>query len=68
MEIHDIVQEAVTKTIRKKKKCKKAMWLSYEVLQIPEKRREAKAREKGKGISNWMQSTREYQGEIRRPS
>ena len=68
MEIHDIVQEAVTKTIRKKKKCKKAKWLSYEVLQIPEKRREAKAREKGKGISNWMQSTREYQGEIRRPS
>ena len=52
----------------KKKKCKKAKWLSDEVLQIPEKRREAKAREKGKGISNWMQSTREYQGEIRRPS
>ena len=68
MEIHDIVQEAVTKTILKKKKCKKAKWLSYEVLQIPEKRREAKAREKGKGISNWIQSTREYQGEIRRPS
>ena len=68
MEIHDIVQEAVTKTKLKKKKCKKAKWLSDEVLQIPEKRREAKAREKGKGISNWMQSTREYQGEIRRPS
>ena len=68
MEIHDIVQEAVTKTKLKKKKCKKAKWLSDEVLQIPEKRREAQAREKGKGISNWMQSTREYQGEIRRPS
>ena len=68
MEIHDIVQEAVTKTKLKKKKCKKAKWLSDEVLQIPEKRREAKARGKGKGISNWMQSTREYQGEIRRPS
>ena len=66
--VHNIVQEAVTKTILKKKKCKKAKWLSYEVLQIPEKRREAKAREKGKGISNWIQSTREYQGEIRRPS
>ena len=68
MEIHGIVQEAVTKTILKKKKSKKAKWLSDEVLQIPEKRREAKAREKGKGISSWMQSTREYQEEIRRPS
>ena len=67
MEIHGIVQEAVTKTILKKKKSK-AKWLSDEVLQIPEKRREAKAREKGKGISSWMQSTREYQEEIRRPS
>ena len=67
MEIHGIVQEAVTKTILKKKKSK-AKWLSDEVLQIPEKRREAKAREKGKGISSWMQSIREYQEEIRRPS
>ena len=42
MEVHDIVQEAVIKTIPKKKKCKKAK-LSEEALQIPEKRREAKA-------------------------
>ena len=42
MEIHDIVQEAVIKTIPKKKKCKKAKWLSDEALQIAEKRREAK--------------------------
>ena len=42
----------MTKTKLKKKKCKKAKWLSDEVLQIPEKRREAKAREKGKGILN----------------
>ena len=45
MEVHDIVQEAGIKTIRKKKKCKKAKWLSEEALQIAEKRREAKGRE-----------------------
>ena len=44
MEIHDIVQEAVIKTIHKKKKCKKAKWLSDKALQIAEKRREAKAK------------------------
>ena len=38
MEVHEIVQEAVTKTISKKKKCKKAKWLSEEALQIAEKR------------------------------
>ena len=38
MEIRDIVQEAVVKTIPKKKKCKKAKWLSDEALQIAEKR------------------------------
>ena len=40
MEVLDIVKEAVIKTILKKKKCKKAKWLSEEVLQIAEKRRE----------------------------
>ena len=44
-EIHDIVQEAV-KTIPKRKKCKKAKWLSEEGLQIAEKRREAKGKGK----------------------
>ena len=44
MEVHDIVQEAGIKTIPKKKKCKKAKWLSQEALQIGEKRREAKAK------------------------
>ena len=39
-EVHNIVQEAVTKTIAKKKKCKKAKWLSEEALQIAEKRNE----------------------------
>ena len=43
-EIHDIIQEAVIKTIPKKKKCKRAKWLSGEVLQIAEKRREAKGK------------------------
>ena len=38
-EVHDIIQEAVIKTIPKKKKCKKAKWLSDEILQIAEKRR-----------------------------
>ena len=37
-EFHNIVQEAVTKTIPKKKKCKKAKWLSEKALQIAEKR------------------------------
>ena len=44
MEVHNIVQEAVTKTISNKKKCKKAKWLSEEALQIAEKRREAKCK------------------------
>ena len=44
MEVHDIVQEAVIKTIPKKKKCKKAKWLSEEALQIAVKRREVKRR------------------------
>ena len=43
-EVHDIVQEAVIKTIPKKKKCKKAEWVSEEALQITEKRREAKGK------------------------
>ena len=43
-EVHNIVQEAVIKTIPKKKKCKKAKWLSEEALQIAEKRRAAKGK------------------------
>ena len=45
-EVRNIVQEVVTKTIPKKKKCKKANWLSEEALQIAEERKEAK----GKGV------------------
>ena len=44
MKVCDIVQEAVIKTIPKKKKCKQAKWLSEEALQIAEKRREANGR------------------------
>ena len=50
MEVLDIVQEAVIKTIPKKKKCKKAKWLTEEALQIAEKRREVKGKEKRKDI------------------
>ena len=45
MEVHNIVQEAMIKTIPKKKKWKTAKWLSEEALQIVEKRREAKGKE-----------------------
>ena len=48
MEIPNTVQEAVIKTIPKKKKCKKAKWLSDEALQIAEKRRKAKGKKKRK--------------------
>ena len=44
-EVHNIVQEAVTKIIQKKEKYKKAKWFSDEALQIVEKRRQAKGKE-----------------------
>ena len=44
MEVRDLVEEAVIKTIPKKKKCKNTKWLSAEALQIAEKRREAKGK------------------------
>ena len=46
--VPDILQEVMIKTIPNKKKCKKAKWLSEEALQIAEKRREEKGKEKGK--------------------
>ena len=51
MEMCDIVQEMVIKTIPRKNKCKKAKWLFEEALQIAEKRREVKDKEKRKDIS-----------------
>ena len=50
MEVCDIVQETGSKTIPKKKKCKKAKWLSEEALQIAVKRRDVKTKEKRKDI------------------
>ena len=46
MEVRDIVQEAAIKTIPKKKKCKKAKWLSEDALQIAMKRKDAKEKRK----------------------
>ena len=61
--VHDIVQEAVIKSIPKKKKCKKAKWLSEEALQIAEKRREAK----GKGdMERYTHLNAEFQRIARR--
>ena len=51
MEVLNIVQEIVSKTILKKKKCERAKWLSEKVLQIAEKRRAVKAKEKRKDKS-----------------
>ena len=51
MEVCDIVQDAGIKTIPKKRKFKKAKWLSEEALQIAEKRREVKVKEKRKAKS-----------------
>ena len=51
-EVHDIVQEAVIKTISKKKKCKKAKWLSDEALQTADKRREVKGKGEKKRYSH----------------
>ena len=50
-EVRDVVQETGIKTIPMEKKCKKAKWLSEEVLQIDVKRREAKSKGKRKVIS-----------------
>ena len=50
MEVRDTVQDMVTKTTPKKKKCKKAKWLSEKALQIAEKRREVKGKGERKDI------------------
>ena len=59
IELHDIVQEAMIKTIPKIKKCKKAKWLSEEALQIAEKRREAKGKREKERYTIWIQSSKE---------
>ena len=51
-DVCSIVQEAVTKTIPKKRKCKKAKWLSEEALQRAAKKEKQKVKEKDKDIPN----------------
>ena len=58
-EVCDIVQEVMTKTIPKKKKFKKAQWLSEEALQIAEERREVKGKGEKERYTQIMQSSRE---------
>ena len=68
MEVHDIVQEAVIKTIPKKKKCKKAKWLSEEALQIAEKRREAKGKGEKERYTHLNAEFQRIARKIRKPS
>ena len=58
-EIPNIVQEAVIKTIPKKKKYKKAKWLSNKALQIADKEEKQKAKKKRKDIRIWMQISKQ---------
>ena len=67
-EVHDIVQEAVIKIIPKKKKCKKAKWLSEEALQIAEKRREVKGKGEKERYNHLNAEFQRIAGEIRKPS
>ena len=67
-EVCDTVQEVVIKTNPKKKKCKKAKWLSEEALQIAVKRRKAKRKGEKKRYTHLNAEFKEQQGEIRKPS
>ena len=67
-EVHDIEQEAGIKTIPKKKKCKKAKWLSEEALQTAMKRREVKGKREKEKYTYLNAEFKEQQGEIRKPS
>ena len=66
-EVCDIVQEAVIKTIPKKKKCKKAKWLSEEALRIAEKRREAKGKGEKERYNHLNAEFQRKHREIRKP-
>ena len=68
MEVHDIVQEAVIKTMPKKKNCKKAKWLSEEALQIPEKRREGKGNGENERYTHMNAEFQRKRGKIRKSS
>ena len=67
MEVRDIVQDRGIKTTPKKKKCKKAKWLSEEALKTPMKRREAKGKGEKERYTHLNAESKE-QGETRKPS
>jgi len=68
MEVRNIVQEAVIKTIPNKKKCKSSKWLSEKALQIAVKRRDGKNKGEKERYTRLNESSKEQQGEIRKPS
>ena len=68
MKVCNTVQEAVIKTISKKKKCKKAKWLTEEALQIAEKRRDAKDKGEKERYTHLNAEFQRTEGEIRKPS
>ena len=68
MEVRDIVQQTGIKTIPKKKKCKKAKWLSEEALQMAVKRREVKSKGEKERYTHLNAEFQRIQGEIRKPS
>ena len=68
MEVCDTVQEAVIKTIPKKKKCRKAKWLSEDALQVAVKRREAKSKGEKERYTHLNAEFQRIAGEIRKPS
>ena len=63
-----IVQEAVTKTIPKKKRCKKSKWLSEEALRVAEERREVKGKRKSERYTQLNVEFQKISGEKRKPS
>ena len=68
MEVRDIIQVAVIKTIPKKKKYKKVKWLFDKALHIAEKRREAKGKGEKERYTHLNAENEEYRGEIRKTS
>ena len=68
MEVHDIVQKAETKTIPKKKKCKKTEWLSKEALQIANERRQVKGKGEREIYTQLNAEFQRQQGKIRKSS
>ena len=68
MEVHNTVQEAVIKSISKKKKCKNAKWLSEEALQITENKRQVKGKGKKERYTHLNAEFQRIEGETRKPS